>query len=56
MSTRAGDFDPEVLYFLLAKELLSLEELRELLNHQSGLAGISGILRWRYPGYSASGS
>jgi acetate kinase len=43
MSTRAGDFDPEVLFFLLAKELLTLKELRELLNHKSGLAGISGI-------------
>lgn len=43
MSTRAGDFDPEVLYFLLAKGILSLEGLRELLNNKAGLAGISGI-------------
>jgi acetate kinase len=43
MSTRAGDFDPEILYFLLARQIVSLEELREILNHQAGLAGISGI-------------
>ncbi|HBF39697.1 MAG TPA: acetate kinase [Firmicutes bacterium] len=43
MSTRAGDFDPEILFFLLARKILSLEELREILNNQAGLAGISGI-------------
>jgi acetate kinase len=43
MSTRAGDFDPEVLYFLLAKGIFSFEELRQLLNNKAGLAGISGI-------------
>jgi acetate kinase len=43
MSTRAGDFDPEVLYFLLKKELVSLSELREMLNQRCGLTGISGI-------------
>jgi acetate kinase len=43
MSTRAGDFDPEVLYFLLAKNICGLEEIRQMLNKESGLAGISGI-------------
>lgn len=43
MSTRAGDFDPEVLFYLLAKEKMTLAEIRELLNHQAGLAGISGL-------------
>jgi acetate kinase len=43
MSTRAGDFDPEILYFLLARKILSLEELRDILNNKAGLAGISGI-------------
>lgn len=43
MSTRAGDFDPEILYFLLQQEVVSLDELRDILNNQSGLRGISGI-------------
>lgn len=43
MSTRAGDFDPEVIIYLLAHNLLSLMEIREMLNNQAGLAGISGI-------------
>jgi acetate kinase len=43
MSTRAGDFDPEILYFLLARKILSLKELREMMNHKAGLSGIAGI-------------
>ena len=40
---QGGDFDPEVLYFLLAKDICSLEEIRRMLNKESGPAGISGI-------------
>jgi acetate kinase len=43
MSTRPGDFDPEVLYFLLANNICTLEETRQMMNKESGLAGISGI-------------
>ncbi len=41
MGTRAGDLDPGVILFLLAKGH-SAENLEKLLNHQSGLKGVSG--------------
>ena len=42
MGTRAGDLDPAVP-LLLAQQGMSSEELDELLNRRSGLAGLSGI-------------
>ena len=42
MATRAGSIDPGALLFLL-KHHLTLEELDNLLEHESGLAGLSGI-------------
>lgn len=41
MGTRAGDLDPGVLLYLLCKGA-KVEELEELVEHQSGLRGISG--------------
>lgn len=41
MGTRAGDLDPGVILYLLRKGK-SADDLDELLNHQSGLLGISG--------------
>jgi acetate kinase len=41
MSTRSGDLDPGVLLYLLRHEKLGLNELEELLNHQSGLFALS---------------
>ena len=42
MGTRSGDVDAGVLLGLL-REGMSVDELDELLNHRSGLAGLSGL-------------
>jgi acetate kinase len=42
MATRAGDLDPGAMLYLLRKGK-SLDALDELLNEQSGLAGVSGL-------------
>ncbi len=42
MSTRSGDLDPGVLLYLLRSEKLTPEALEHLLDHESGLAGLSG--------------
>ncbi|MEO8800688.1 MAG: acetate/propionate family kinase, partial [Polyangiaceae bacterium] len=41
MSTRSGDLDPGVLLYLLRVKKMSEPALDELLNHRSGLLGIS---------------
>ncbi|HEY3819020.1 MAG TPA: acetate/propionate family kinase [Polyangiaceae bacterium] len=41
MGTRSGDLDPGVIVHLLRAERISVDELDGLLNHQSGLFGIS---------------
>ena len=41
MGTRSGDLDPGVLLYLLRNEKLGVDELEDLLNHQSGLFGLS---------------
>lgn len=43
MGTRCGDIDPGVLLYLLAEKGMSVEHLSHLLNHESGLLGVSGI-------------
>ncbi|HSE43595.1 MAG TPA: acetate kinase, partial [Acidobacteriota bacterium] len=43
MGTRSGDLDPGLLEFLSHKEGMSLHEIDNLLNKQSGLLGISGL-------------
>ena len=42
MGTRSGDLDPGILIYLLRNEKLDADKLEGLLNHQSGLAGLSG--------------
>lgn len=42
MSTRSGDIDPGVAWYLTQKGM-NAEQLNDLFNHQSGLLGISGI-------------
>ncbi len=42
MATRPGALDPGVLLYLLREKGLSLNALETLLNHQSGLLGLSG--------------
>lgn len=43
MGTRCGDLDPNILLFLHEKTGMSLKEITDILNKQSGLLGISGI-------------
>jgi acetate kinase len=41
MGTRSGDLDPGVLIHLMRNEKLGADELETILNHQSGLFGLS---------------
>jgi acetate kinase len=42
MATRSGSVDPGALLYLLRERRLTLEELERQLEHESGLAGLSG--------------
>ncbi|MCB9283122.1 MAG: acetate/propionate family kinase [Lewinellaceae bacterium] len=42
MSTRSGDIDPGLFYYLMKKGNFSAEELNDILNLESGLKGLSG--------------
>ena len=42
MGTRLGDVDPGVLIHLMRTEKLGADELEDLVNHRSGLCGLSG--------------
>lgn len=42
MGTRSGDLDPQIP-LLLAKDGMSFEKIDQLLNRESGLAGLSGL-------------
>jgi acetate kinase len=42
MGTRSGDLDPGILLHLMRTRHLGSDELEKLLNHRSGLAGVSG--------------
>ncbi|MFA5143894.1 MAG: acetate kinase [Candidatus Omnitrophota bacterium] len=43
MGTRSGDLDPAAVLYILEKEGLTIAEVNDVLNKQSGLFGISGI-------------
>ena len=43
MMTRAGDIDPAIIFYLKKEAKLSLAEIYGLLNHNSGLKGITQI-------------
>ena len=43
MNTRTGSLDPGALLYLMEIEKLSLHEVGQMLYHQSGLLGVSGI-------------
>jgi acetate kinase len=43
MGTRPGDLDPGVLIYLLRRDGLGVDDLDRILNHESGLLGVSGI-------------
>src|SRR5205823_14281617 len=43
MATRSGDIDPAVFSFLAAREKLSPDQVERMLNHESGLLGVSSV-------------
>ena len=43
MGTRCGDIDPAIVKFVAEQEGLSLDEVDNVLNKQSGVQGISGV-------------
>jgi acetate kinase len=43
MSTRSGDLDPGLLWYLARTEKMSAKEFNEMVNFQSGLLGVSEI-------------
>jgi len=43
MGTRTGDIDPGALWWILQQEQLTPGQLSDLVNHQSGLLGVSGL-------------
>lgn len=42
MGTRTGDLDPGVVFYLLREMALNTDELEHVLDHESGLLGVSG--------------
>ncbi len=57
MGTRSGDLDPGVLIYLLREKNLGAAELETLIDHHSGLLGISGLSGdMRVLGEAAAGS
>ena len=42
MSTRTGELDPGVAAYLMQSEKLTIEQFSHLVNHESGLLGVSG--------------
>ena len=43
MSTRTGDLDPGLVYYLARTERLTAARFQRMVNHESGLLGVSGI-------------
>jgi acetate kinase len=43
MSTRTGDLDPGLLYYLARTERMTAAQFQRMVNHESGLLGVSGI-------------
>ena len=43
MGTRSGSIDPAAVLYLMKKENLSVDEMDNILNKQSGVLGISGV-------------
>ena len=42
MGTRTGDLDPGVVYYLARTERMTTPQFQQMVNHQSGLLGVSG--------------
>ncbi len=45
MATRSGDIDPALVAYIAEKEKISAEAVVDILNHESGVLGISGLSR-----------
>jgi len=43
MGTRSGDMDPAIMQYVMGKESLSIKEMENILNKNSGVLGISGV-------------
>ncbi|MCF3107683.1 acetate/propionate family kinase [Niabella sp. CC-SYL272] len=43
MGTRCGDIDPGVLLYLLRQKKMTASDLEQVLSHESGLKGVSGV-------------
>ncbi len=43
MGTRCGDLDPAIIPFIMEKEDITIEEMKNIMNKESGLLGISGL-------------
>ncbi len=43
MGTRCGDIDPAIIPFIMDKEGMSIKEVDDVMNKESGLLGVSGI-------------
>lgn len=43
MGTRSGSIDPSVIFYLSENGILSVSEIKKMLNKNSGLKGVSGI-------------
>lgn len=43
MATRSGDIDSGIIFYLSERKLYPLKDLKNLMNHYSGLLGVSGI-------------
>jgi acetate kinase len=43
MATRSGDLDPAIFSYLAASEHLAPDAVERMLNHDSGLRGVSGL-------------
>lgn len=44
MVTRSGDLDPSVVTYIMKKENLTISQMEDILNKQSGLSGMSGLV------------
>ncbi len=43
MGTRSGDIDPAIIFYLIREHQMTPDQIDQMLNHQSGLIGVSGI-------------
>ena len=47
MGTRSGDIDPAIIFYLAQQKGLSIQEISDLLNKESGMKGLTGLTDMR---------